>query len=190
MKYSALVAIAVTGSWLMIVPGALAQTANPPQNTQSPAQGAQQSPTSADAFVQAAAVSDMFEIQSSRLALQKTSNAHIKAFARRMIKDHTASTQKLKSTLKSAKVEATPPSDLDAQHQQMLQQLQGLSGSEFDRTYAQMQLQGHQDTVKLLTDYSQSGDNAALKKFAASILPTVKDHLAHAEKLSDEVGQS
>jgi putative membrane protein len=167
----------------------------PPQG-QSTAPGENQPPTpealatETQPFVKAAGVSDMFEIESSKLALHLSQNAHVKMFARRMIKDHTASTAKLKATIKRAKITAAPPVGLDEPHEQMLKQLQDLKGADFDRAYAQMQIQGHEDAVKLLTNYSQSGDNRALKKFAASILPTVKDHLGHAKKLPSAIGAS
>jgi putative membrane protein len=185
MRFLPFIALSVAAGCFLASGAVIGQTAAP-----QPQGAAQATSTAASDFVQAAAVSDMFEIQSSKLALEKSKNAHIKAFARRMIKDHTASTNKLKSTLKTAKIDAAPPSALDDQHQQMLTQLQGLSEPDFDRTYAQMQLKGHQDAVQLLTDYSEHGDNAALKRFAKSILPTVKDHLMHAEKIDQEVGTS
>ena len=48
-------------------------------------------PATAD-FVKEVAISDMFEIESSKMALKKSSSTSVKQFAEMMIKDHTAAT--------------------------------------------------------------------------------------------------
>ena len=136
--------------------------------------------TSTQEFVTKVAVSDMFEIQSSKLATQK-GNANVKSFAERMIKDHTKTSAELKEMVGKAK--AKLPTDLDADHQQKLAQLQKLSGDEFNSAYASVQLQAHEEAVKLFESYSSSGDNAELKAWAAKTLPALKEHLQHAKKL-------
>src|SRR6202163_1977454 len=65
------------------------------------------SPTTAD-FVKEAAISDMFEIQSSQLA-QERGNASEKTFAATMIKDHTKTSDDLKSMVSSGDVKAELP---------------------------------------------------------------------------------
>jgi putative membrane protein len=47
--------------------------------------------------VNKAAVSDMFEVQSSRLALEKSNNSQIKQFAQKMVDDHTKVSNEMKS---------------------------------------------------------------------------------------------
>ena len=136
--------------------------------------------TSTQEFVTKVAVSDMFEIQSSKLATQK-GNANVKSFAERMIKDHSKTSAELKGMVGKAK--AKLPTALDADHQQKLAQLQKLSGDEFNSAYASVQLQAHEEAVKLFESYSSSGDNAELKAWAAKTLPALKEHLQHAKKL-------
>ena len=136
--------------------------------------------TSTQEFVTKVAVSDMFEIQSSKLATQK-GNANVKSFAERMIKDHSKTSAELKGMVGRAK--AKLPTALDADHQQKLAQLQKLSGDEFNSAYASVQLQAHEEAVKLFESYSSSGDNAELKAWAAKTLPALKEHLQHAKKL-------
>src|SRR4051794_21475430 len=90
---------------------------------------------SADEFVKKAAISDMFEIQSSQLALQKSPDSDTKPFATKMIEDHGKTSTELKSLVDSGKVKASLPTAPDAEHQKMLDQLKGLSGKEFDQAY-------------------------------------------------------
>jgi len=139
-------------------------------------------------FVQKVAISDMFEVESSKLALERSKDPGVRAFAQEMVRDHTMSTNKLKETIKSAHVDAAPPSSLDDTHQKLLSQLQ--KSSDFDRDYMKIQMQGHENALKLLQDYSQGGDNDALKKAATQTIPMVKKHLAAAEKIAQPASKT
>ena len=145
-------------------------------------QPAQSTPSTAD-FVKAAAISDLFEIQSSKLALKKKA-AGEKTFAEHMIHDHSMTTAQLKRMVKSGRVKAELPAKLDDQHQQMLDQLRSDNRASFDKDYDQMQLRGHQQAVAMFEAYAKNGDNPALKHWASQTLPKLQDHLAMAEKLS------
>lgn len=60
-------------------------------------------------------------------------------------------------------------------------QLKSASGANFDRSYEQMQVQAHENAVNLFQSYSQKGDNAELRAWAAKTLPALQQHLQHAE---------
>ena len=134
-------------------------------------------------FVKKVAISNMFEVQASQVALDKKPDADTKPFARKMVTDHTATTKQLKSLVESGKVKVTLPTALDADHQKKLDELRGLDGKQFDQAYDQAQLQGHEEAVQLFEQYSRSGDNPDLKRWAAKTLPHLKQHLAMARKL-------
>ena len=136
--------------------------------------------TSTQDFVTKVGISDMFEIQSSKLAEQK-GNAAIKSFAQRMVKDHTKTSTELKGMVGKAK--AKLPTSLDSDHQAKIAKLQKLSGDDFNSAYAGMQVEAHQEAVKLFESYSSGGDNGQLKAWAAKTLPALKEHLEHAKKL-------
>jgi putative membrane protein len=147
-----------------------------PAMAQSPAPRTQE-------FVNKVAVSDMFEIQSSRLALTEKPDKDTKPFAQRMVKDHQKTTAELKKLVDSGKVQAKLPTALDSDYQNMLDELKAKTGKEFDQSYDQIQVKAHQDAVALFEAYAKDGDNADLKKWAASTLPHLKQHLAMAQKL-------
>jgi sporulation protein YlmC with PRC-barrel domain len=54
--------------------------------------------------------------------------------------------------------------------------LQQASGNDFNRSYVQMQFDGHQKAVTLFEGYAQDGDNAQLKQFAQQTVPTLREH--------------
>jgi putative membrane protein len=153
-----------------------------PAGTQGAAPAGQAALSTQD-FVNKAAISDMFEIQSSKVAQQKDKKKQDKKFAKRMIKDHGKTTKQLKAMVKNGKVQAELPATLDSEHQQKLDDLKKLSGKEFDQAYDQAQKEGHAQAVAMFENYAQNGDNADLKKWAQKTLPTLKEHLSMAKKL-------
>jgi putative membrane protein len=134
-------------------------------------------------FVNKVAISDMFEIQSSQLALDKQADRDTKPFAERMIKDHQKTSKELKALIDKGTVKASLPTALDSEHQKMLDDLKAKTGRDFDVAYDQIQLKAHQDAVTLFDAYAKAGDNSDLKKWAAKTLPHLKKHLAMAQKL-------
>src|ERR1700748_101630 len=90
-------------------------------------------PTTAD-FVKEVAISDMFEIESSKLAEQK-GNAQEKTFAQQMITDHTKTSNELKRLANDGKVKAELPAALDSSHQSKLDKLKDASGDDFSSDY-------------------------------------------------------
>jgi predicted outer membrane protein/sporulation protein YlmC with PRC-barrel domain len=175
----------------LVAAPALAQTTAPASNP--PAAGAMTSQSvNAAEFVNNAANSDMFEIQSSQLALNKTQDSRIREFAQHMVQDHTAASDKLKAAAQGQ----TVPTTLDQEHTQMLQQLQQASGNDFNSSYVQMQMNGHQKAVSLFESYAQNGDNAQLKQFAQQTVPTLRQHLQQITQIQNasstpaQVGQA
>jgi putative membrane protein len=139
------------------------------------------SPSTQD-FVTKAAVGDMFEIESSKLA-QERADAAGKTFAARMIKDHTETSDELKALVSSGKVKATLPGALDKSHQSKLDKLKGLNGAQFDRQYDDMQRSAHKDAVSMFDRYAKRGDNSDLKAFASKHLPHLQEHRQMAQDL-------
>jgi putative membrane protein len=142
------------------------------------------SPTTPD-FVKEAAMSDMFEIQSSQLAEQK-GDAPTKSFAEHMITDHQKTTAALKSMVQSGSVKASLPTGLDSSYQDKLGKLQSESGKDFVALYASDQVSAHKDAVSLFQRYAKGGDNAGLKSWAGQTVPTLQQHLQMAEGLNKE----
>ena len=141
------------------------------------------SPLTAQGFANAAAASDRFEIESSKLAATAASSAAVKKFAAQMITAHTASTAKLKTTTAALSPAVTPDDTLSADQQSKLDSLKGQNGAAFDSAYASAQVDAHQKTLDALKNYSASGDNAQLKTLANGMIPTVSAHLNLAKGL-------
>ncbi len=136
-------------------------------------------PTTND-FVSEAAISDMFEIQSSTLASSKLTGDG-KAFADQMIADHTKTTIEL--TAAAAEEKVPVPTALDSSHQKMLDKLKSLSGQDFAKQYFNDQVSAHKSAVNLFQRYGKGGKDAKLKSWASDKLPTLQHHLQMAQAL-------
>ena len=64
-------------------------------------------------FVNKVAISDMFEVQSSQLALAKQADADTKPFAEKMIQDHQKTSSELKALVGGSMVKLTLPAALE-----------------------------------------------------------------------------
>ena len=134
-------------------------------------------------FAKEVAISDMFEIQSSKLAQTKAQNASIKTFAAQMVGDHQKTTAELKGLVTGGKVRVDLPTVMDSSHQSKLDKLNGLSGADFDKQYVSDQQSAHKDAVNLFERYAKGGDHADLKTWAGKTLPALRHHQEMADKL-------
>lgn len=135
------------------------------------------------AFANTAGASDMFEIETSKLATTNANSAAVKDFANKMIAAHNESTAKLKAAGAAATPAITPDPTLSADQQQKLDALKAAKGADFDKLYADDQKAAHQMTLDALRAYSASGDVPALKGFATDMVPIVTAHLNMANAL-------
>jgi putative membrane protein len=127
-------------------------------------------------FLDKAAASNQFELQSSQLALQKSSSAAVKKVAQMIIKDHQAAGASLKAL--AAQYGAAPSTALNTQQQALLNTLKGQSGKVFDVTYLTQQVSAHNEAINLFRSYSQpSGSpDQNVRQFAAKTLPGLTMH--------------
>ena len=132
------------------------------------------SPTTPD-FVKQAAISDLFEIESSKLAVQKAEGP-VKDFASQMVTDHTKTSTELKSAVANDP-KTTIPAAMDEAHQERITKLSGLNGAEFTEEYVDMQVDAHQNAVSLFERYAKGGDSESLKSWAGKTLPSLQHHL-------------
>lgn len=132
-------------------------------------------------FAESVAISDQFEIQAAQLAADKAQSADVKTFARQMVTDHGKTSATMK-TLAERKA-LTLPVKLDAAHQQKIDALRSQSGGGFDSAYVQGQVDAHRTAVSLFEQQVAQGQDADLKQFAQQTLPTLKQHLQHAQDM-------
>jgi len=128
------------------------------------------------------AMANMAEIETGKLALQKSQSDRVKSFAQQMVDDHTKGLDEVRKVAQSRNV--TLPTTLDAKHKALGARLEKLSGDKFDRSYMeQAGVQSHREAHKLVTK-GESAQDSEVKALAARLQPTIHQHLANAEQLN------
>ena len=156
---------------------ALGQSTLPGSGGVPHAQPSGLSPATAS-VMRTAASANLFEIESSRLAVSRSQSAVIKEFADRMIGDHTRAANRARQVV--AEIGATMPTAmLESQHQKQLDTLKAVPNQEFDKAYVEAQYTAHVEAIALVRGYARSGDNERLKALATELLPMLTSHLDH-----------
>ncbi|MDM0032230.1 DUF4142 domain-containing protein [Variovorax sp. J22P271] len=129
------------------------------------------------------AAANIAEVETGRLAMEKSKNADIKKFAQMMVDDHTKALNEVK-TLGISKAIDLPDSP-DLKHKAAMVEFKTLKGDTFDSRYVKQAGVGdHESTEKLLKKVQADANDADLKALAGKMLPVVQGHLKHAEQLA------
>jgi putative membrane protein len=116
-------------------------------------------------FLAMAAQSDQNEIALSQLAQDKATNPAVKAFAEKMVKEHTMMTESMKPFADSWGL--TAPTGPDADHQKELDKLNGLSGKDFDKEYIDQMVTDHAKALRAFTTEAKDTQDV---KFRSAVL--------------------
>lgn len=133
-------------------------------------------------FIEKAAIASLAEVKISNLALDKSATPSIREFANTIVKDHTAANKQLKEV--AAAEGMTLPLGVDQAHTEVLQNLSGLSGRDFDAAYVNVMKQDHDSAIALFEN--AAGDltlKPALREFATNTLQTLRNHQLQAHNL-------
>lgn len=132
-------------------------------------------------FLHKAAQGGLAEVQLGQLAQQQGGSDAVKEFGQRMVTDHQAANEKLQSIAQAQNMQL--PTTLSKRDQEKLTKLQGLQGAAFDKAYISDMRRDHKADIREFEHEAKHGEDTQLKQFADSTLPTLKEHLAMAEKI-------
>lgn len=131
------------------------------------------------------------DIEAGRLAETKTQNKEVKAFARQMIKDHSAVNQQASDLVKKLNVkpeDSSTSKSLKESGESMQAKLKKLSGKEFDKTYVDNEVVYHQTVIDALDKtLIPSAKNEELKNTLMKVRPAFVAHLEHAKHLQSSL---
>ena len=179
------IALGVLAAPLIIRP-TLAQQASPgTERAQAPNQSHNQGQAaSADQARQQALGGMAFALATSQVAERMAEAAPVKLFATLEAEEQTT----FANVRQRAGLPAPRPENMTQQQQQMLAQLQGLRGGEFDRMYIRGQMQGHQELLRLHQAISSNPSNREEEIIATLAVPAIKSHLAMLQGISGTLG--
>lgn len=128
------------------------------------------------------------DVKAGQLALEKSQNKAVRAFASDMVRDHKAVNDKALALVK--KLNVTPEDKgtskaLSEQAAQKHDELSKLSGAAFDKAYVENEVAFHKTVDGALeTTLIPSSSNSELKGLLQTGLKIFQGHLAHAEHLA------
>ncbi len=133
-------------------------------------------------YVAKAGAADRYEIESSRLALDRARRQDVQEFARMLVADHSRTTGQLNAAARADGI-APPPPMLEPHQRTMIRQLQRSGRPGFDRAYLNQQITAHQQALAIHRNQARSG-TGELRRVAAAAVPVIEGHLAHARRLA------
>ncbi len=141
-----------------------------------------------------AVTANQIDIDYAQIAKQKSKNAEIVKFAETMERDHKGVIAQASDLVK--KLNVTPKDNAVAQKLQSdadktKQQLKGVSGAEFDKSYIDNEVAYHKAVINAVeTVLIPEVQNAELKKLLQDVLPALRAHLGHAEMVQKNIKQN
>ncbi len=131
------------------------------------------------------------DISAGNIALKRSSNPEVKAFAQRMITDHDAvlnSAVELVTRLGVTPVNNDLVATLAKQSSEHEEKLKTLSGPAFDKAYIDHEVAYHEAVINVIEDQLIPGaKNAELKQTLVSVVPAFKAHLKHCQMIQKKI---
>ncbi|GAB3814842.1 DUF4142 domain-containing protein [Pontibacter rugosus] len=134
-----------------------------------------------ESFMQQAAASDMFEIQTGQMAADEAEMQAVRDFGQLLVTHHTMNSNNLMQL--AANEGVTLPTTLPQDKKAMRDELAGLEGETFDRRFVEMQIAAHEEAIALYEEAIDDVEDPEVVAFAQDALPLLRSHLAVAQQL-------
>jgi putative membrane protein len=135
-------------------------------------------------FVKKEAAAGRSVVKMAELAVEKASNPEVKALAATLVTDHTGANAELDALATKKGVDVSAVIDPDAA--KTFQDLEKLSGTDFDKAFLDAAVKGHKNCVENFEAASKDAADSDLKIWVVKMTPVLKGHLALAEKLQSK----
>jgi len=151
----------------------------PPRGTASfePPPALADAPLTAQTFVIRATIVNMAQTELADLALSRSHDAALQAYARKMRDEHWRAQEKLRAVAGDAKIAL--PAMLDKKHLDLKNELKRAPADQFDAGYVKAIVAGHDEAVALF-DAAASPKMKDLpesfQRYAVETLPMIKSH--------------
>jgi putative membrane protein len=135
-------------------------------------------------FIENAAKGGLFEVQVAKLAQSKASDPAVKDFARMLVDQHTHANNELTQLASNKGVELPAAPGFMQRHSE--KSLAKRSGADFDRHFvSEVGIKDHQKDIKDFEKAAKDVKDPDLKAWIDKTLPTLREHLAQAQKLPE-----
>jgi putative membrane protein len=132
-------------------------------------------------FVTETALGGRMEVELGRLAAQKGSDAAVRDFGERMVRDHQKANQEL-TQLVMQKGAALPAAS-SKKEDEKIEHFKALSGADFDKAYIKDMVSDHRTDIKEFQKEADKANDADLKVWVVKTLPILQEHLKMAQNV-------
>lgn len=141
-------------------------------------------------FVKKAGVAGLAEVEAGKLGAQKATNPEVKAFAQRMVTDHTKANKELTAAATAKSIEV--PTEPDLMHKGAMEKFEHQKAdADFDHDFMQQMVRDHEKAVDLFrTASTDPGLDPELRSWAKKTLPHLQTHLKDAKALEAKVAKN
>ena len=136
-------------------------------------------------FIRAADQIDLAEVKLGKFAEEHAANDAVKKFGERMVRDHSLMNKELHEITSKKGIKLAE--GLDQKHQELMDELSKLKGSEFDRAYTKDMVSGHEKVIEQFEIEAKNGRDPDVKAWAEKWLPTLREHLKLAREAVKDV---
>lgn len=181
-----LVLVTVAGFGLTLGIHAQTQTGQgttpPPQGqTMASADKSKMAGSPDEEFILKAAEGGAKEVEFGKLGSTKATNPQVKAYAARLVKDHTAANNQLMSLAKTSRVTIKPIDPAEAKKD--ADALGAKTGADFDKEFIDRAIKDHELDITAFAEEALNGKDPQVKAWAEKTLPTLREHLKMARDL-------
>jgi putative membrane protein len=132
-------------------------------------------------FVKHEAAAGLGMVKIAELGVMKVQNADVKAFAEKLVADHSGANAELKQLAVDKGIDLSAV--VDPADAKTFQDLEKVSGAAFDKAFLAAVVSAHKTCVDHFEAESKDAKNSDLKMWVDKMTPTLKSHLARAEEL-------
>lgn len=187
----ALIALPVSGQTTGQNPGQPAaqgtgQSAAVQSGTTTPARASQTGTADQEReWIEDMAHAHIGEIETGKVALEKSQNPQVRQFAQQMIDDHTRGLQELHTLGQRKNIQV--PEEADFAHKAFATALRLLSGDFFDNQYIRhIGVNDHRRTLELVQQVSREAKDPDLRAHASKSRSMIQRHLTMAQQLQNQ----
>jgi putative membrane protein len=121
------------------------------------------------------------EIEAGRLAQERGTSPSVREYGQHMIDEHADACRKVEDVARELNIAlpAKPVADAkrnDMEKKDSLAKLRTLQGAEFDREFARMMEQGHEDLIQKVEDAREDVRDSRVRALLDEILPVLREH--------------
>jgi putative membrane protein len=134
---------------------------------------------------------NQMEIHMGKMAKEKSQSSDVQAYGDKLVKDHQDADDKVLKIAKDDGITLLAPADQgmmakmeSSKGENKMADLSAKSGADFDRAFLKEMVADHKKDIAKMEKAQKSLTQADVKDLVTNVLPTLREHLAIAQKLS------